>query len=485
MTLLPRWLKPRSITAQITTLVVSAVLIGVLLTAAVLTILVGSSRMRMNPEAKAASEAARIATVVHQAESARSPSALGDVLSSVQMPGTRVRLLPSAAAPARSGQATEFTGRVAAGLRGDWRLNPIVAHKVAGWSNVIVVDIGAGRALLFEESPFQAIETFLTLQALIALSIIFVIVLVLSFYAIRSVTKPLSAMADAARAFGRSAHDERPLDTRGPAEIAQVAEALNDMRKRVRKLVDERTRMLAAISHDLRTPLTRLRLRSERVGDTSAREHMLRDIAAIDAMIGETLAYLRDGGGAEKVELVDLPSLLQTLCGEFSDLGYNVVYEGPNRATFNCRASGLKRAVTNVIDNGVKHGSTVTVALDASPTRVVIAIADDGPGIPAELHEKVFDPFFKIDSARSAARSGFGLGLSIARDIIEQHGGSVTLCDNEPSGLIVSLSLGSRTGEKPGVHGLGRAGGSPPLLVGSAKSSRPRLQAWIHNHQRQ
>jgi signal transduction histidine kinase len=454
VTLVPTWLKPKSITAQITTLVVSAVVIGVLLTAVVLTIVAGGTRMRMNPEAKAASEAARIATVVRQAQIANSPSALNDVLSSVQMPGTRVRLLPSSAAPARPSQATEFTGRVAASLRSDWRLSPTVARQVAGWSNVIAIDIGAGRALLFEESQFQAIETFLTLQAVIALSLIFIIVLALSVYAIRSVTKPLSAMADAARAFGRSADDDRPLDTRGPAEISQVAVALNDMRTRVRLLVDERTRMLAAISHDLRTPLTRLRLRSERVTDGAAREHMLGDIAAIDAMIGETLAYLRDGGSSELVELVDLPSLLQTICGEFSDLGHEVIYEGPSRFSFGCRAGALARAVTNVVDNGVKHGSKVTVTLGApSPSTARIDIADDGPGIPPGLREKAFEPFFKADSARSASRSGFGLGLSIARDIVERHGGSITLADNTPCGLLVRMSLDAHPDARPALQG--------------------------------
>jgi signal transduction histidine kinase len=281
--------------------------------------------------------------------------------------------------------------------------------------------------------------------------------LVISVYAIRWVTKPLSEVAEAARSFGRSSTGDRVLKLDGPREIAQVAQALNEMRKRVRSLVDERTRLLAAISHDLRTPLTRLRLRSERVTDVAERRNMLNDIATIDAMIGETLAYLRDGGSAEAVVLVDLPSLIQTICGQFNDVGHAVRYFGPGRFAFACRAHALTRAVTNVIENAVKHGSSVAVTLKASvPTVAHVEISDDGPGISPDLLEKVFEPFFKADDARSPSGArGFGLGLSIAREIVERHDGSITLMNTVPTGLTVRILL--RRDEEAGSRGVAGA----------------------------
>jgi signal transduction histidine kinase len=272
--------------------------------------------------------------------------------------------------------------------------------------------------------------------------LIIVVVLALSIYAIGWVTRPLSAIAQATRAFGQSPDNDDPLDTGGPAEIAQVAEALNDMRRRIRKLVDERTGMLAAISHDLRTPLTRLKLRSERLEDTGTRGAMLNDISAIDCMVRGALTYLRDGGMFEAEQLVDLPSLLQTICDGYSDIGSDVVYSGPARLNFVCRAEGLTRAVMNIIDNGVKHGTHIGVSLVKQGSDAVeIDVFDDGPGIPSDLREKVFEPFFKADSARTASRGGFGLGLSIARDIIHRHGGTITLFDRIPRGLHVRVSL--------------------------------------------
>jgi signal transduction histidine kinase len=170
---------------------------------------------------------------------------------------------------------------------------------------------------------------------------------------------------------------------------------------------------------------------------------MLRDIAGVNAMLGETLVYLRDGERSDPVQRVDLAILLQTICAEFADVGYTVDYDGPRRFTFSCRTQAITRAVTNVIDNAVKHGSIVTVALHvARSTAVEIEVSDDGPGIPLEFRDKVLEPFFKIDSARTAGkRSGFGLGLSIARDIVRRHGGEIHLGDRDRGGLTVRMSL--------------------------------------------
>ncbi len=253
----------------------------------------------------------------------------------------------------------------------------------------------------------------------------------------------MSSIASAARAFGRSEDNEPDLSVRGPREIREAASALNDMRKRVRALVRERTLMLTAISHDLRTPLTRLRLRSERVAEEPVRAAMLQDILLISEMVGETLAYIRASDQPEPAALTDLPSLLETIAAQFVDIGHAVSYSGPDRLTFAGRAQGIGRAVTNVVENGTKYGTSVEIRLRALEGGAVeIEVGDDGPGIAPALLDQVLEPFFKGDAARSQdGRVGFGLGLSIARHIAEKHGGAVGLSNREPHGLCVSLTF--------------------------------------------
>jgi nitrate/nitrite-specific signal transduction histidine kinase len=263
-------LLPKTITAQITTLVAAAVLAGVLLTFVVLASLIGNPKARMNPQLKVASEAARIATVVKQAKSTKSPAELAEIISRAQSPGGSVEVETQTTTnlSVKPGQGSEHNGfakMISDSLKSDWRIEPLENAAVPGWTDAIIVRLGSDSVLVFQVSEYQVAQTFLLVQAGVALSIILVAMLVISVYAIRWVTKPLSEVAEAARSFGRSSTGDRVLKLDGPREIAQVAQALNEMRKRVRSLVDERTRMLAAISHDLRTPLTRLRLRSERV----------------------------------------------------------------------------------------------------------------------------------------------------------------------------------------------------------------------------
>jgi signal transduction histidine kinase len=441
-----RRLLPKTITAQVTALVAAAVLVGVFLTFIVLASLIGNPKGRMNPRLKAVSEAARIATVVKEAKLSNSSAELSEIISRAQSPGGSVDVQPTTNLSFQPRQGSDNVGyamKISDSLKSDWGIEPLWNETVPGWTGAIIVPLGNGRVLVFQVSEYQVAQTFLLVQAGAALAIFLVAILVLSIYAIRWVTRPLSEVAEAARSFGRSSSGDRVLKLDGPREIAQVAQALNDMQKRVRSLVDERTRMLAAISHDLRTPLTRLRLRSERVTDAVERRNMLHDIATIDAMIGETLAHLRDGGSSEAVLLVDLPSLIQTICGQFNDVGDDVQYSGLARFALACRPRALTRAVTNIIENGVKHGSSVAVELKASsPTVAAIEISDDGPGISPDLLEKVFEPFFKADGARSPSGArGFGLGLSISRDIIERQGGSITLLNRYPAGLTVRILL--------------------------------------------
>ena len=444
-------LVPRTIAAQITCIVFVAVLVGVGLASSVLFALFSNLNTAANQDIMAAGRAARIAAIVHKAEALRSPERLAQVLDSYRSASLNIELMPlDRLASMKDGTPAEssYIRMVKADLEESWGLVSLAKVPGDDRNDTIVVKINDGSALVFESSPHAILHNLVLIQMIGAVAIVVCMVLFLSLYALRSITAPLSSIASAARSFGQSTGDGEALSAEGPREISQVAEALNDMRRRVRSLVNERTQMLLAISHDLRTPLTRLRLRSERLADPKLRDNMLRDIAAINEMLGETLAYLREGGTLEPPQLIELPSLLQTICAQFTDIGHTVSYSGPDRLAFACRVNAVTRAIANLVDNGTKHGGVVTVALESVHDGTVrIEVSDDGPGIAADLREKVFEPFFKGDSARNAAgRGGFGLGLSIAREIIRRHGGDIQLVDRLPNGLIVRLTLAEQPG---------------------------------------
>jgi signal transduction histidine kinase len=187
-----------------------------------------------------------------------------------------------------------------------------------------------------------------------------------------------------------------------------------------------------------------LRLRAERVEQETLRTGMLVDLTKISHMLDETLEYLRGDAADEALSRVDLPSLLQTICSEFADVDQPVAYEGPSRLDWRVRPKALTRAVTNVVENGVKHAKIVKVVLSRGTGNFVdITVIDDGPGIPSGLGNKVFEPFFKADDTRTAGGLGFGLGLSIARDIVRQHNGEIDLIPGQTKGLKVRIRLPS------------------------------------------
>ncbi len=434
----------RTLTGQITVLVLGAVLIGAVLVGGVLLSVARTSKMGMTPELKAAAEAARFATVTEQARAATTPEDLKSIIANSQAPGEHIVAvdLPATVRTLPLGEGGALPDRIRSELAQHWQMSSLDPLSAGTDPDAIVVALNPRQGLAFTVNTHSAAQTLILVQAGFVLPIILLLVLALSIYAVHRITRPLTAFAAAAEAFGRTPHQGDPLAVTGPLEVARVAHALNEMRDRVQKLVDERTRMLAAISHDLRTPLTRLHLRSERVDDGQDRQGMLDDIRMIDGMLAETLTYLRDGRSGEGLTLIDLPSFLQTICDEYVDTGHPVTYHGPARFAFRCRPLALKRAVSNVIDNGVRFSSEVTVTLNVhSPVSTTIEIADDGPGIPADLKGRVFEPFFKVDEARTSDGKGFGLGLAITRDIIERDGGQIMLGDRRPTGLVVSLKL--------------------------------------------
>jgi signal transduction histidine kinase len=263
----------------------------------------------------------------------------------------------------------------------------------------------------------------------------------LSLWAARALTAPLSSFAKAAENFSFDG-TAAPLPERGPSEIRSVAKALNRMRQRITALIDDRTKMLAAISHDLRTPITRMRLRSEFIEDEGHRSRMLHDLDQMRSMLESVLSFLRNDRKLETMTLVDIASSLHLITDQFADMGHSVSYVGPEHAMATVRPDDLHRSVTNLVENAVKFGAEAIVRLTASPDIMIIEVEDDGPGISDARKETMLEPFVRGDEARNMdGASGFGLGLSIARSIVVAHGGELSLNDREPHGLIVRIRL--------------------------------------------
>jgi signal transduction histidine kinase len=269
-------------------------------------------------------------------------------------------------------------------------------------------------------------------------------VTLLGLWAARALTAPLSAFARAAENFSLNGA-AAPLPERGPTEIRSVAKALNRMRERITALIDDRTKMLAAISHDLRTPITRMRLRAEFIEDDGHRSWMLRDLDQMRSMLESVLSFLRNDRKLEPMTLADIATTLQLVADQFADMGYRITYDGPPHAMATVRPDDLHRSVTNLVENAIRFGAETTIRLIASPDRMTIEVEDDGPGISDARKDVMLQPFVRGDEARNMDEaSGFGLGLSIARAIVLAHGGALSLNDRQPHGLIVRIQLPSR-----------------------------------------
>ncbi|HEY2211117.1 MAG TPA: ATP-binding protein [Bradyrhizobium sp.] len=263
----------------------------------------------------------------------------------------------------------------------------------------------------------------------------------LGLWAARALTAPLSSFASAAESFSPNGA-AAPLPERGPEEIRSVAKAFNRMRERITTLIHDRTRMLAAISHDLRTPITRMRLRSEFIEDDVHRSFMLADLDQMQSMLESVLSFLRNDRKLESMTLVDIATTLQLVADQFADMGHEVTYDGPEHAMATLRPDDLYRSTTNLVENAVRFGAEVVIRLRMSLNTVTIDIEDDGPGISDARKDAMLEPFVRGDDARNMDdAAGFGLGLSIARAIVLAHGGEMSLNDRRPRGLIVRVEL--------------------------------------------
>jgi signal transduction histidine kinase len=268
---------------------------------------------------------------------------------------------------------------------------------------------------------------------------------VLTLWAVRRLVAPVGTLAAAAEALGRDVNAP-PLPETGPTEIATAARAFNTMAERIRRFVQDRTFMLTAIGHDLRTPITRLKQRTEFMEDDELRGRMLADLDELEAMVSATLAFGRDVAEGEPVAAVDLAELARTVLDETADAAPSaadrLVYEGPGHLTLRVRSIAMKRALTNLVQNALAYGGNARVRL-APPAAgsVVLLVEDDGPGIPPGELDAVFQPFHRVEGSRNRETGGTGLGLPIARNILRAHGGDVTLANRPEGGVRATLTL--------------------------------------------
>ncbi len=267
----------------------------------------------------------------------------------------------------------------------------------------------------------------------------------LILWAVRRLTRPVRALAEAAERLGRDVNAP-PLPEVGPSEVATAAHAFNTMAGRIRRFVGDRTQMLAAIGHDLRTPITRLRLRAEFMEDDEQRRKMLADLDEMEAMVAATLAFARDDAAAEPTTAVDIAALCRTVLDEAADahpdLAEAIAYQGPERLTAPVRPVALKRAIANLVGNALAYGGAARLTLappEAPGQPLRLTVEDGGPGIPPEELESVFQPFRRLEGSRNRETGGTGLGLPIARNIFRAHGGDVVL-RNRPEGGLAALA---------------------------------------------
>jgi signal transduction histidine kinase len=258
--------------------------------------------------------------------------------------------------------------------------------------------------------------------------------------AVRSVTRPLRVLGDAARGLGADLA-RPPLAEEGPSEAREAARAFNEMQARLRRMVDQRTRALSAMSHDLRTPITRLRLRSEMLEDQALREKLQADLDDMQRLVDVTLDYLRGLKEAEPIHRVDVNGLAAGLADDFAAMGRPIEVSGRADQPFEGRPLALRRALTNLLENALTYGGKATLRIEDAPASLRLVVEDEGPGIPEADLARMLEPFERLEASRGRATGGVGLGLSIARDIAASHGGTLRLENRSPHGLRAILEL--------------------------------------------
>lgn len=323
------------------------------------------------------------------------------------------------------------------------RLDGVVGSEETGMR--VEVSLKNGRWLLFTTNvptpPSDPVATRYSGTGFAAwLALAAILVLLLLVLTARRLATPLSELAIAAEHLGASG--EAPLLTpKGLRELRITIAAFNRMQERLRRFNDDRVQMLAAMSHDLRTSLTRVKLRLELGESPEQRQKMIHELDAMGTMIGSILSFARDDTKREPCVLVDLDALVQGICEDAADAGGAVTYAGDRGVTVSGRPVALRRAISNLVENAVKYAGAAEVTLTAEAGRIVVAVNDRGPGIAHSEREKVFEPFYRIEGSRNPDTGGVGLGLAVARSIAREQGGDIVLAARTGGGLSARLEL--------------------------------------------
>ncbi|MFT5722834.1 MAG: signal transduction histidine kinase [Motiliproteus sp.] len=260
------------------------------------------------------------------------------------------------------------------------------------------------------------------------------------FFLLRRITRPLARLTAASDQLGRG-EKTKLVAEEGPEDMKRTIRAFNLMQERLLKFVQDRTTMLAAISHDLRTPLTSLRLRAELIDDADTRKKIIATVTEMQQMTETVLEFARDDSADEDTHVMDLVTLVDSLCQDMQDLGSTAYFTTTGKIAYSCRPVSLRRALRNLIENAVAYGDNARVSIESGSDNAIILIEDDGPGIPIKDIQRLFEPFARLDESRSKVTGGIGLGLSIARSIIHAHGGDIALSNKKRGGLCVAISL--------------------------------------------
>jgi signal transduction histidine kinase len=324
-----------------------------------------------------------------------------------------------------------------------WR--ELVIYGGHGWHRAVIGMRLPGGDWVNVTAKLQPLRPWHSPTFLAAFVLMTVAAALLTLWAVRRLIAPVRALAEAAEALGRDVN-AAPLPEGGPTEVAVAAVAFNTMAGRIRRFVQDRTELLTAIGHDLRTPITRLKLRAEFVDDEELRVKILADLEELEAMVSATLAFGRDARTTEPVTPLDLAELLRTILDETGDANPEMLdklrYEGPAHLTVRARSLALKRVLVNLVTNAVNYGGSALVRLSADGEHmVVVEIEDDGPGIPPGELDQVFEPFHRGEPSRNRETGGVGLGLPIARNIMRAHGGDVTISNLPAGGARAKVTL--------------------------------------------
>jgi signal transduction histidine kinase len=399
-----------------------------------------------------ARSAKRIADVARLLDTSSTAERLA-IVNVLSLPPLLVRLDSAPIVPQGSDRATLVAETIRRYLGSDRPLKVVVADVEPkesrsaaqqammqnDFSFMSQVSLHDGTLVTFDaRSPKQ--DTSWPYRMTLSLGVLLIAVVLLSLVAVHWATRPLKALADAADELGRDIH-RPPMPESGPIEVARATRAFNTMQTRLNAYLRERTSVLAAMSHDLKTPVTRLRLRAELLDDAQLRLKFVGDLEEMESMVGATLDFLRGTGGAEVTRAVDMTALLESLQADLCDVGERVTIEGHAQWPYVGQPTQLKRCLRNLVENATKYGKTAAIEVNDNEGRLQISIRDEGPGIPEAELRRVFDPFYRLEHSRNRDTGGTGLGLTIAKSIAEGHGGQLILENRIEGGLEARVTL--------------------------------------------